>query len=112
MPRRQPSSPAGLDGWRRGMQAMAACANVSVKISGIGQRGRPWSAEDNRAVVLEVIDLFGVERCMFASNYPVDSLVGGYDTILDGFKAIVAAFSEADRRRLFHDNAVSLYRLP
>ena len=48
---------------------------------------------------------------MFASNYPVDSLVAGYDTIFEGFKAIVADLPATDRRKLFHDNAVRYYRL-
>jgi predicted TIM-barrel fold metal-dependent hydrolase len=62
-------------------------------------------------VVLRTIDLFGVDRAMFASNFPVDSLVATFDTIYAGFKAIVRDFPLADRRRLFHDNAVQLYRL-
>ena len=58
------------------------------------------------------IDLFGVDRAMFASNFPVDGLVASFDTICTGFKAIVRDFPWlADRRRLFHDNAARLYRL-
>lgn len=104
-------SPAGLAAWREGMQAMAQAPNVAVKISGLGQRARPWTVEENRDIVLQVIEMFGVGRCMFASNYPVDSLVAGYDTIFDGFKAITGGFDAADRRRLFYDNAVRIYRL-
>jgi predicted TIM-barrel fold metal-dependent hydrolase len=48
---------------------------------------------------------------MFASNFPVDSLVGSFDTIFSGFKAIVADLPEAQQRALFHDNAVRIYRL-
>jgi predicted TIM-barrel fold metal-dependent hydrolase len=48
---------------------------------------------------------------MFASNFPVDGLVADFDTIYDGFKAIVADFSAADQAALFHDNAVRFYRL-
>jgi predicted TIM-barrel fold metal-dependent hydrolase len=62
-------------------------------------------------VILRTIDLFGVDRAMFASNFPVDSLVASFDAIYGGFKAIVGGFPLADRRRLFHDNAVRLYRL-
>jgi predicted TIM-barrel fold metal-dependent hydrolase len=62
-------------------------------------------------VVLRTIDLFGAERAMFASNFPVDGLVASFDTIYRGFAAIVQDFSPTDRRRLFHDNAVRLYRL-
>jgi predicted TIM-barrel fold metal-dependent hydrolase len=48
---------------------------------------------------------------MFASNFPVDGLVASFDTIYGGFKGIVQDFSLADRRRVFHDNAVRFYRL-
>ncbi len=104
-------SAAGLRGWRAGMATLAAERNVAVKISGLGVPGRPWTAESNREVVLTTIDLFGVGRAMFASNFPVDRLVASFDTIYAGFSAIVQDFSPADRRRLFHDNAVHFYRL-
>ena len=96
-------SAEGLAGWRAAMAALAQAPNVVVKIS--------WTADGNRRVVRETIELFGADRCMFASNYPVDSLVANYDTIFDGFKAIVADLPAADRRKLFHDNAVRYYRL-
>jgi predicted TIM-barrel fold metal-dependent hydrolase len=104
-------SPEGLRGWRAAMAAVAAAPNVAVKISGLGVPGRPWTVESNREAVLGAIELFGVDRAMFASNYPVDGLVATFDTIYAGFKAITRDFSESDRRKLFHDNAVRLYRL-
>jgi predicted TIM-barrel fold metal-dependent hydrolase len=94
------------------MGRLAGAPNVAVKISGLGIPGQPWTPESNREVVLRTIDLFGIDRAMFASNFPVDGLVATFDTIYGGFKAIVEDFSLADRRRLFHDNAVRLYRLP
>jgi predicted TIM-barrel fold metal-dependent hydrolase len=48
---------------------------------------------------------------MFASNVPVDSLCADFDTIVTGFKTIVQGFAGAEQRRLFHDNAVRIYRL-
>jgi predicted TIM-barrel fold metal-dependent hydrolase len=104
-------SPEGLRGWRAAMATLAAAPNVALKISGLGVPGRPWTAESNREVVLHAIEVFGVDRAMFASNYPVDGLVATFDTIYAGFKTIVRAFSDVDRRKLFHDNAVRLYRL-
>jgi len=104
-------SPAGLAGWRAAMRAFAGCPNVAVKISGLGIPGRPWRVEDNAPIVGEVIAAFGVERCMFASNYPVDSLVAAYDAIMAGFKAIVAGRPYAERLALFHDNAARVYRI-
>jgi predicted TIM-barrel fold metal-dependent hydrolase len=104
-------SPAGLAGWRAAMAALARVPHVAVKISGLGQPGRPWTVEANRPVVRETLELFGVERCLFASNFPVDRLVASFDTIYRGFAAIVADLTASDHARLFHDNAARLYRL-
>jgi predicted TIM-barrel fold metal-dependent hydrolase len=102
-------SAAGLAAWRAAMAELASCPNASVKISGLGQLGMRWTVQANRPVVLAAIDLFGVERCMFASNFPVDGLCASFDEIFDGFGEIVAAFSPDEQRRLFHDNAVRHY---
>jgi predicted TIM-barrel fold metal-dependent hydrolase len=103
--------PDTLERWQAAMAVVAACPNVMVKISGLGVPGEAWTVEANRYVVRETIALFGVERCMFASNYPVDSLFRSLEGIFDDFKAITADFSRADRLRLFHDNAKAVYRL-
>ncbi len=104
-------SPEGLAGWREAMTTLAACPNAAVKISGLGQPGRPWTVEANAPVVRATIAIFGIERCMFASNFPVDRLCATFDAIFSGFKAIVRDLPAADQRRLFHDNAVRIYRL-
>lgn len=104
-------SEAGLKAWRAAMTAFAAQPNTRVKISGIGQPGRPWTIEANRPVVLATIETFGAERCLFASNFPVDGVCADYDTIFDGFRAIVAPLPEADQRKLFCDNALREYRI-
>ena len=104
-------SEAGLKGWRAAMTEFAAELNTRVKISGIGQPGKPWTVEANRPVVLATIEAFGAERCMFASNFPVDGVCASYDTIFDGFKAIVAHLPEGDQRKLFRDNALREYRI-
>jgi len=104
-------SPEGLAGWAAAMRAFSACPNVAVKISGLGLPGRPWRVEDNAPIVRQVIEAFGVERCMFASNYPVDSLVASYDTIMSGFKAMVAERPPEEQRALFHYNAARIYRI-
>lgn len=104
-------SEEGLRSWREAMAAVARQPNVAVKISGIGVPETTWTAEANRRVVLETIDCFGVDRCMFASNFPVDSLVASFDTLFEGFQAITGTFSDSERLKLFHDNAVKFYRL-
>jgi predicted TIM-barrel fold metal-dependent hydrolase len=93
------------------MAMLAEQPNVALKISGLGVRGQAWTIEANAPVIRDAIAIFGVERCMFASNYPVDSLVATLPTIVAGFRAAIADRPEAEQRRLLHDNAVRIYRL-
>jgi predicted TIM-barrel fold metal-dependent hydrolase len=94
-----------LGGWRSAMAALAARPNAAAKISGLG------NLEHWREVVLDTIALFGTDRCMFASNFPVDSLRHTFSEIFSEFDHITRGFSEAERRALFHDNAVRIYRM-
>jgi predicted TIM-barrel fold metal-dependent hydrolase len=97
--------PLGEDAsaWRAAMAGLAAAPNVVAKISGMGPPVREW--------VLGTLELFGVERCMFASNYPVDGLRASFGTLYSGFEEITRGMPDADRRALFHDNAVRTYRM-
>ena len=104
-------SAEGIAAWRRAMAQLAPCPNVRVKISGIGQAGVPWTVAANREIVLTTIELFGVPRCMFASNFPVDGLCASFATIYAGFDEITRDFSAAERRALFRDNALRIYRM-
>ena len=104
-------SPEGMAGWKQAMGDFAACPNTAVKISGLGQPGQPWTAASQRDVVLSVIDLFGPARCMFASNFPVDSLCASFATIFSGFQEIVRDLSVAEQRGLCRDNAIRLYAM-
>jgi predicted TIM-barrel fold metal-dependent hydrolase len=104
-------SPEGIAGWREAMRTLAAEPNVAVKISGLGQPGRPWTVESNGPIVRETIEIFGVDRCMFASNFPVDGLCATLDTILSGFKEVVRDLPPADWQKLFCDNARRIYRI-
>ncbi|MDM0078081.1 amidohydrolase family protein [Variovorax sp. J2P1-59] len=104
-------SSEGLRGWRQALEVLAAAPNTALKISGLGQRGRPWLPQENVPLMRDAIAIFGPHRCMFASNFPVDSLVSRYDTILSAFREAIAGRPDAERRALLHDNAVRLYRL-
>jgi predicted TIM-barrel fold metal-dependent hydrolase len=102
---------AGLRSWRQGMRALAANANVVAKISGLGMLDWEWTVGSIRPFVLETIDIFGVDRSMFASNFPVDRLYSSFGTLYGAFETIVAAFSVEEQAALFHDNAARIYRL-
>lgn len=104
-------SAAGIAGWQRALRLLAACPNAAIKISGLGVPGTRWTAESNREIVLSAIEIFGVQRAMFASNFPVDGLCAGFDEIYGGFRRIAEQFSAPEQRALFHDNAVRLYAM-
>lgn len=104
-------SAEGLAGWRRSMETLAREPNAALKISGLGQRGLPWTLEANGAIIRDAIAIFGADRCMFASNFPVDSLMGSFQTIFQGFRDAVAKETPSNKRKLFHDNAIRIYRL-
>lgn len=101
----------GLQGWRRALQRLAACQNTVAKISGLGMCDHNWTAESIRPFVLKAIEDFGVDRCMFASNFPVDQKFSSYDVLWNAFRTITAEFSADDRSKLFYDNACRYYRL-
>jgi predicted TIM-barrel fold metal-dependent hydrolase len=104
-------SAEGLAGWRRGLEQVSSCPNVALKISGLGRPGLPWTMDANGPVIRDAIAIFGAERCMFASNFPVDSLCGSFRDIVEGFGRAVADRPASEQAALFRDNARRIYRL-
>jgi len=104
-------SAVGLAGWHHAMGLLADCPNVVVKISGLGQAGLPWTVEANGWIIRETIAMFGADRTMFASNFPVDSLCASFRTIYSCFRGIVADIPQEDQRKLFYDTARRVYEL-
>ncbi len=102
---------AGMARWREGMKNVASAPNVAVKISDICAYDPDWTVDSYRPIVLSLIDWFGVDRCVFASDFPVATLHGDFDAHYNAFKEIVRDFSATEQRQLFHDNAARLYRL-
>jgi predicted TIM-barrel fold metal-dependent hydrolase len=105
-------SAEGLAAWRAALDRLARQPNVVAKISGIGVPGQAWTLDLQRPVITGVIAAFGVERCAFASNFPVDSLCASFQTIYDVFKAATRERTPDERLALFHDNAARWYGIP
>ena len=104
-------SPEGMARWRKGLEALALQSNVHIKLSEFGLKDSPWNYDDNRVVVLTALEIFGPERCMFASNFPVAGLRASYDTIADGMAAMLAPMGRAVQEAVFAGNARRFYRL-
>ena len=102
---------ASLQAWRDAMARFAACPNVRVKVSGIGVPGQAWTPEANGWIVRTAIDLFGADRAMFGSNFPVDGLCASLPEIIDGMRAIVAPLPTAEQEAFFGGTARRVYRL-
>lgn len=104
-------SPEGLEGWARGMQRLARCPNVCVKLSGFGMTDLQWTVESIRPFVRQPIEWFGPQRAMFGSNFPVDRLMSGYDRLWDAFRELVADLSEPEQAALLRGTAERVYRI-
>jgi predicted TIM-barrel fold metal-dependent hydrolase len=105
------AQPETFAAWRDGMRKMASVPNAAVKLSGLGMVIHPWTVEDFRPWVEATIDIFGVHRCMFGSNFPVDWCYSEFDTLIEAFSEIVSDGSQAERHALFVSNAERLYRI-
>ncbi|SDN51178.1 Predicted metal-dependent hydrolase, TIM-barrel fold [Actinomyces ruminicola] len=100
-----------LRNWGRGLRELARRENVFVKLSALGTTDHHWTEESIRGPLLTAIDAFGVKRSMFGSNFPVDSLYSDMRTLFSAFAAVVADFSDGERRRLFAGTATDFYRM-
>ncbi len=97
--------------WRQGLATAARADNIICKISGLGMGDHTWTMDSLRPYVLGCIEAFGVERCIFATNWPVDSLFSGYGELVDAYDTITADFTPDERRALFSANTERLYRI-
>lgn len=110
--------------WRTAMRDLAECPNVNVKIGGLGMIicGARWHEEPQpptserlarawRPYFETCIELFGPERCMFESNFPVDKAMYSYRTVWNAFKRLSSALSPGERAALFSGTAARVYRL-
>jgi len=100
--------------WKDGMTLLAKHPNVAAKISGFGALcDAKFTCDSIYRYVATTIELFGVARCMFASNFPPDKWGGTMQTIYDNFLTIVERLklSERDKKALFHDNALKFYKI-
>jgi predicted TIM-barrel fold metal-dependent hydrolase len=104
-------SAQGLAAWRAGMEDIAGCANVWLKVSELGLPDADWTVQGNRDVVREAVRIFGIERCMFGSNWPVSTLRASFATIVDGLTVILADLPDDSLDRFFYRNAAQFYRI-
>jgi predicted TIM-barrel fold metal-dependent hydrolase len=97
--------------WRTGIDALASLGDqVACKLSGLSMPLASMTADALGPWLEYAIGAFGVERCMFASNFPVDSMYGTFDDLYTAFSTVTAGLDGASRQKLFADNAERVYR--
>jgi len=101
----------GLAVWRSSLTRFAELPNVYCKLSGFCMFEQNWDAERAKKTALAAIDIFGVDRCMFGSNFPVEKLYVSYHTLYTSYLDIAAEFSESERQMLLADTARWFYRI-
>lgn len=102
-----------IDQWREKIEEIASLPNASCKVSGIvvNTSGSDWTVDDLRPAVEHVIACFGWDRVMFGSDWPVCTLASSYRRWFDALNEIITRADPVDSQKLFHDNAVRIYRL-
>ena len=113
-----------LPEWRRGVEEVANCPNIVMKLGGVGQLryGYHWDdqetpigsqalAETLGPLMEHCIQQFGPTRCMFESNFPVDKISYSYNVVFNAFKRLSKSYSASERAAMFHDTATRVYRI-
>jgi predicted TIM-barrel fold metal-dependent hydrolase len=102
---------AGLAAWKQGIAAIAGEPNVVVKLSGMGMSDHHWTVDSIRPFISESIELFGADRCMFATNTPADLLYSPFEAIVEAFLEIISGCSASERAAMLSETATRVYRL-
>ena len=101
-----------LSQWKRDMGVIAGRSNVVCKISGIVASAPPdWTPDHLAPIILHTAEVFGRDRIMFASDWPVCTLRASLRQWIEALKSIVSTWPESDQRKLFFDNAAAFYDL-
>ena len=101
----------GIALWRSGLDFFAGHPHVVLKISGLGMAPGGWEAELNRRLVVEAIEAFGTDRCLFGSNFPIDGLTASYAAVWRVYRDAIAPLSEDEQVAILRGNAERVYRI-
>jgi predicted TIM-barrel fold metal-dependent hydrolase len=105
------TSDAGRLRWRNGMRRLAGCPNVVSKLSALGTFIHKNDPAHIAGIVRETVALFGPERCMFGSNFPVEKLWTRYSDLVAAYRAALEPLGEQVSRAALHDTAARIYHL-
>ncbi len=102
-----------LDPWQDQFASLAELPNVACKLSGLVTEAdwQQWRPEDLAPYVSHALDVFGPDRVLFGSDWPVMTLASSYQRWVETLVQLTSHLSEQDRQRLWGDNTCHWYRL-
>jgi len=103
-------SPAGRSAWRAGMVRLAACPNIVCKLSGLGTFIHRNDPAHIAGIVSETVAIFGADRCLFGSNFPIEKLWTSYGDLIDAYLDTIKT-NPRHRDAILRDTAMRVYRL-
>jgi L-fuconolactonase len=106
-----PFGGAGWERWRSTLADVAACPNTVAKVSGLQVPGRPFTVAEVRPAWEVALELFGPERLMWGSDWPLTVLVGGYQQAWDVMSSLVAELSPGEQAHVMSATAAGVYKL-
>jgi L-fuconolactonase len=100
-----------FDGWAADLRAIAANSSALVKLSGLVTEAKPdWTVDDLKPYVDHLIEVFGPDRMVYGSDWPVVRMAADYDPWFRAARDLTAGLGEAERAGIFGENARKLYR--
>ncbi len=104
-------SKKGRAAWLAGLKHLAEEENVVCKLSGLGTFIHRNDPDHINRIVNTSIDVFGANRCLFGSNFPIEKLWTSFGELVTAFRASVSELPDTKRNAIFRDTATRVYRL-
>lgn len=102
-----------IQAWKSGLEKLAAMSNVWCKLSGMVTEAdhRAWKQEDFLPYMAVVLDSFGTDRVMLGSDWPVCTLGGTYQDVMEIPMKFISRMSQTDQELIGYQNALDGYQL-
>lgn len=100
-----------IDQWRSALTSLASFPNVHIKLSGLGMFSLGVTQPQLRQVIRDSIQIFGVDRTIYGSNFPLEKLHSSYADLFAGYKKVLSEYHPEEQKKIFHDNAVNFYKI-
>ncbi|CUJ95800.1 putative metal-dependent hydrolase of the TIM-barrel fold protein [Ruegeria denitrificans] len=101
-------TPQGLQSWADNLTALSSLPQVNCKLSGLGMFDHNWSADSVAPIISTCLSQFGADRCMFGSNFPVDSLTSTYGEVVSRYQDLIPS---SNQDGVFHGTSKRFYRI-